>query len=158
MKGKAIAGIGAVGLPVALHAAGAWKSPIVQNLVRTTPLLGNGMAAYELATGKDMIDGHTLSGTEMAFKVAELIPLEGSLVRLGGNTFKFARDMANSRAGETVGLFNEFSSRLDGLAASPPPSFDVSSNGNGDKVYRDSATGLTFDVGKNDKPVRVYRS
>lgn len=158
LSGKTITGIGAVGLPVALHAAGAWKSPIIQNLVRTTPLLGNGMAAYELATGKDMIDGHALSGTEMAFKIAELIPLEGSLVRLGGNTFKFARDIANSRAGETVGLFNEFSSRLDGLAASPPPSFDVSSNGNGDKIYRDSATGLTFDVGKNDKPVRVYRS
>lgn len=158
LQGKVIAGIGAVGLPTALHVVGALKSPIVQNLVRATPLLGNGLAAYELATGKDMIDGHVLSGTEMAFKVAELIPLEGSLVRLGGNTFKFAKDMSNSHAGETVSLFNEFVPRLEQLASSPPPSFDVATNGNGEKVYRDSATGLTFDVGKNDKPIKVYRS
>lgn len=158
LSGKTITGIGAVGLPVALHAAGAWKSPIIQNLVRTTPLLGNGMAAYELATGKDMIDGHALSGTEMAFKIAELIPLEGSLVRLGGNTFKFARDIANSRAGETVSFFNEFGQRLEQIASSPPPSFDVSAHDNGVKIYRDSATGMTFDVGQGNQPIRVYRS
>lgn len=158
LQGKVMAGIGAVGLPAALHLVGALKNPIVQNLVRTTPLLGNGMAAYELVTGKDMIDGHALSGTEMAFKVAELIPLEGSLVRLGGNTFKFAKDMANSHAGGTVGFFNEFVPRLEQLASSPPPSFDVTANDNGVKTYRDSATGMTFDVGQGNQPIRVYRS
>lgn len=158
LKGKTIAGIGAVGLPIALHAVGAWRSPIVQNLVRTTPLLGNGMAAYELATGKDMIDGHELSGTEIAFKVAEMIPLEGTLIRAGGNSFKVAKNLANSHAGETISFFSEFTSRLDSLASSPPPSFEVSNNNRGEKIYRDSSTGLTFEVGKSEKPVKVYRS
>jgi hypothetical protein len=159
LKGKTIAGIGAVGLPAALHVLGALKSPIVQNVLRVTPLLGNGMAAYELATGKDIIDGHELSGTEMALNIADLIPLEGALVRVGGNAFKFTKDMeTNIHAGETVSFFNEFGNRLDSLAASPPSSFDVSTNASGVKTYRDSATGMTFDVGQGNQPIRVYRS
>jgi hypothetical protein len=47
---------------------------------------------------------------------------------------------------------------LDSLAASPPSSFDVSTNASGVKTYRDSATGMTFDVGQGNQPIRVYRS
>ena len=116
------------------------------------------MAACELASGRDIFDGHELSLSERAVKVAEMIPLEGTLVRLAGNNFRFVGEMAGSKAGESVAFFCEFASKVDDIASSPPPSFEISSNGKGEKVYRDSATGVTFDAGQNDKVLRIYRS
>ena len=57
------------------------KSPILQNVLRVSPLLDNGIAAVEAYTGKDAFTGETLTPAERALAVASIAPIEGNIVK-----------------------------------------------------------------------------
>lgn len=78
------------------------KSPILQAAMRLSPLIGNGIAAVEAYTGKDVFSGDVLSPAERALAIASIVPFEGDAVRAGTVGIKAIKNGAQSVPGKIV--------------------------------------------------------
>ena len=96
--GKDLAGkqLEAAALP---YLKAAIKSPVLQNVLRVSPLLGNGIAAVEAYTGQDAFTGETLTPAERALAVASIAPIEGNIVRAGAMGVKGVRGLKRGNSG-----------------------------------------------------------
>lgn len=72
-------------------------NPVLQDLVKSTPMVGTGIATWELMNGRDFFTGQPLSPANKLLAWASLVPGEGALSRvLGGaaiGTIRAARGM-----------------------------------------------------------------
>lgn len=59
------------------------RNPMVQRALATSPMIGQGMAAYEATTGRDIFTGETLSPWDRALALASIVPGEKLLANVG---------------------------------------------------------------------------
>lgn len=64
----------------------ATDNPVVQDLIKSTPMVGTGIAMWELANNKDFFTGQKLTPANKILAWASLVPGEGSLARILGTS------------------------------------------------------------------------